>query len=80
MNLALLTTLAFTTLIAAAPLTGAQSSRRNLVPGLPTPMDLIEKMYPHSGIPKLASDVEGELGVCMFEYYRRGCLDDEMTR
>lgn len=79
MNLALLTTLAFTTLIAAAPLIHT-SPRRNLVPGLPTPMGLIEKLYPNSGIPKVASDVEGELGVCMFEYYRRGCLDDEMTR
>lgn len=29
-------------------------------------MDLIEMMYPHSGIPKLASKVEGELHICMY--------------
>lgn len=57
-------TLTLSSLIAAAPL--PNTSRRNLVPGLPTPMDLIEMMYPHSGIPKLASKVEGELHICMF--------------
>jgi len=28
-------------------------------------MDLIEKMYPNSGIPKLAGKVEKELHICM---------------
>lgn len=62
MNLTLLTTLTLTTLIAAAPVP-ADTSRRNLVPGLPTPMDLVEMMYPHSGIPKLASKLEGTLNI-----------------
>lgn len=77
MNLTLLTTLTFTTLIAAAPLISTGSPGRNLVPGLPTPIDLIEKMYPNSGIPKVASDVEGELGLCMFEYYSRMSVTNE---
>ncbi|KAJ5133976.1 hypothetical protein N7448_001004 [Penicillium atrosanguineum] len=48
--------------VAAAPV---QNEPRNLIPGLPTPMDLVEKMYPNSGIPRLAGKVEQELHICM---------------
>lgn len=65
MNLTLFTTFTLTiaTLVAAAPVPAPDTSRRELVPGLPTPMDVIEMMYPHSGIPELASKVEGVLEV-----------------
>ncbi|KAJ6108020.1 hypothetical protein N7523_009343 [Penicillium sp. IBT 18751x] len=49
--------------VAAAPV---QNTPRGLIPGLPTPMDVIEKMYPSSGIPRLAGKLEKELHLCTF--------------
>ena len=65
---AILAAISLSSVVAAAPV---QNTPRNLVPGLPTPMDLIEKMYPNSGIPRLAGKVEQELHICML-YLRSG--------
>ncbi|KAJ5579061.1 hypothetical protein N7450_007928 [Penicillium hetheringtonii] len=46
----------FSSFVAAAPVGG----KRALIP---KPMDLIETMYPHSGLPKLTMKLEKELNL-----------------
>ncbi|KAJ5176357.1 uncharacterized protein N7482_002234 [Penicillium canariense] len=53
---AILAAITLSSVVVAAPV--PTESRRGFIP---KPMDLIEKMYPHSGIPKLASKLEKEL-------------------
>lgn len=57
-----LAAISLTSVVAAAPV---QNTPRNLIPGLPTPMDVVEKMYPNSGIPRLAGKLEKELHICI---------------
>jgi hypothetical protein len=71
--IAILATVTFSSMVAAAPV----GDKRELIP---KPMDLLEMMYPHSGIPKLTMKVEKELNLCMFRsmmnprtFANRGC-------
>lgn len=57
---AILAAISLSALVAAAPV--PTESRRGFIP---KPMDLIEMMYPHSGIPRLAGKLEKELHICM---------------
>ncbi|KAJ5095274.1 hypothetical protein N7532_007565 [Penicillium argentinense] len=58
---AILAAISLSSMVAAAPV--GENSRRALIP---KPMDLLETMYPHSGIPKLAMKVEKTLNLCMY--------------
>lgn len=58
---AILAAISLSSLVAAAPVPA--ESRRGFIP---KPMDLIEKMYPHSGIPQLAGKLEKGLHICMY--------------
>lgn len=65
---AIFAAISLTSAVVAAPV---QNTPRNLIPGLPTPMYMVEKMYPNSGIPRLAGKLEKELHICM-SYLRSG--------
>jgi hypothetical protein len=56
------TVLSISSMVAAAPII----EPRNLIPGLPRPMEAVEALYPGSGIPKLASKLEKTLNLCMY--------------
>ncbi|KAF7717432.1 Uncharacterized protein PECH_001941 [Penicillium ucsense] len=58
--LTILATLCLSALTVAAPVP-SEPAPRGLIP---KPMDLIEKMYPHSGIPKIAGKLEKSIGLC----------------
>ena len=58
---AILAALSFSALVAAAPV--PTESRRGFIP---KPMDLIEKMYPHSGIPQLAGKLAKGFHLCLY--------------
>jgi hypothetical protein len=58
---AILAAISLSSIVAAAPV--PTESRRGIIP---KPMDLIEMMYPHSGIPRLAGKVEKELHICTY--------------
>ncbi|KAJ5191088.1 uncharacterized protein N7498_010073 [Penicillium cinerascens] len=59
---AILAAMSLSSVVAAAPV---QNKPRYLIPGIPSPMDIIEKMYPNSGIPRLAGKVENELHISL---------------
>ena len=57
--IAFLAALSLTSLVTAAPI------RANVPRGIiPKPRDLVEMMFPHSGIPKVAGKLEKDIGVC----------------
>jgi hypothetical protein len=58
---AIFAAISLSALVAAAPV--PTESRRGFIP---KPMDLIEMMYPHSGIPRLAGKLEKELHLCLY--------------
>ncbi|KAJ6000813.1 hypothetical protein N7481_001222 [Penicillium waksmanii] len=71
--IAILATVTLSSMVTAAPV----GNKRDLIP---KPMDLLEMMYPHSGIPKLTMKVEKELNLCMLRsiknlrtFANRGC-------
>ncbi|CAI7634717.1 uncharacterized protein N7487_008744 [Penicillium crustosum] len=55
-----ITALSFSTLVAATPV--PLSNRGNL---LPTPMQAVEKLFPGSGIPRLAGKIEKAFDIWM---------------
>jgi hypothetical protein len=57
--IAIFATVTLSSMVATAPV----GEKRALIP---KPMDLLEMMYPHSGIPKLTMKVEKELNLCKF--------------
>lgn len=57
---AILAVISLSSVVAAAPVPA--ESRRGLIP---KPMDLLEKMFPGSGIPKIAGNLEKGLNLCM---------------
>jgi hypothetical protein len=64
---AILAAISLSSIVAAAPV--PTESRRGIIP---KPMDLIEMMYPHSGIPRLAGKVEKELHICTYPMECKG--------
>lgn len=56
---AILAAISLASIVGAAPV--PTESRRGIIP---KPMDLIEMMYPNSGIPRLAGKLEKELHIC----------------
>ncbi|OGE50414.1 hypothetical protein PENARI_c017G02810 [Penicillium arizonense] len=62
----IVTVLSISSMVAAAPII----EPRNLIPGLPRPMEAVEALYPGSGVPKLASKLEKTLNLCITGYER----------
>ncbi|OQD85216.1 hypothetical protein PENANT_c010G11218 [Penicillium antarcticum] len=60
----IITLLSISSMVAAAPIV----EPRNLIPGLPRPMEAVEALYPGSGVPKLASKLEKTLNICIIGY------------
>ncbi|KAJ5902083.1 hypothetical protein N7495_002611 [Penicillium taxi] len=58
---AFLTALSFSAIIAAAPV--SNNSPRGF---LPTAADILDKMYPHNGVPRLAQKLDKILNVCQY--------------
>lgn len=56
----ILAAISLSALVVAAPV--PTEARRGFIP---KPMDIVETMYPHSGIPQLAGKLEKELHLCM---------------
>jgi hypothetical protein len=63
---AILAAISLSSIVVAAPV--PTESRRGMIP---KPMDLIEMMYPHSGIPRLAGKLEKELHICTYPMERK---------
>ena len=60
MNLTtLFATISLASLVAAAPI--SNNHRRNLIP---TPAQVIETLFPHSGVPRIAAKLDKVLNVC----------------
>lgn len=57
---ALLAAISLSSLIAAAPVTHEDISRRGK---LPTAMDAVDMIFPHSGIPQVASKLRQKLNL-----------------
>lgn len=58
----IVTILSVSSMVAAAPI----MEPRNLIPGLPSPMQAVDSLYPGSGVPKLAAKLEKTLNLCMY--------------
>lgn len=62
---ALLVSIALSTLAAAAPARTGNHARGML----PTTMEAVDMVFPHSGIPGVASKLRGKLNLCMCGVY-----------
>ncbi|KAJ5745446.1 hypothetical protein N7520_010628 [Penicillium odoratum] len=62
---AFLTVLSLSSFVAAMPI--SEKAPRGIIPSgiLPSPAALMDKMFPHSGVPELMGKVDGITGVCM---------------
>jgi hypothetical protein len=65
MKLSVIATLCFSALVAATPI---PLSNRDF---LPTPMQAVEKLFPNSGIPKLAEGIGKILEICTYMVLHR---------
>lgn len=62
-----ITALSFSALVAATPV--PLNNRGNI---LPTPMQAVEKLFPGSGIPRLAGKIEKTFDICKYMILHRG--------